>query len=269
MFSGTLSTSFSNLIDYWMKLKSVQGAMARTAELLRAPEEEEKEGQGEGKSAGTEVRFDHVSFSYGDKEALRDVSFTIPEGSSAAVIGLCGSGKTTSLSLLEHFYEPQEGTVSLGGVPVADIPLQALRGRMGYVQQGADVFSGTVREALTYGLHREVPDEEIWEAARKTGFAAALLCPADRGKSWCSPGSSCGAQTCSCLMSPPQLWTLRRPGWYRIRSLIHFQIRRRSSSLTTCLLSGGWTRSLSWTEAYWPGAGATMTCMGSAGLSWS
>lgn len=174
MFSGTLSTSFSNLIDYWMKLKSVQGAMARTAELLRAPEEEEKEGQGEGKSAGTEVRFDHVSFSYGDKEALRDVSFTIPEGSSAAVIGLCGSGKTTSLSLLEHFYEPQEGTVSLGGVPVADIPLQALRGRMGYVQQGADVFSGTVREALTYGLHREVPDEEIWEAARKTGFAEIL-----------------------------------------------------------------------------------------------
>ena len=103
MFSGTLSTSFSTLIDYWMKLKSVQGAMARTAELLRAPEEEEQEGKREEKGAGTEVRFDHVSFSYGDKEALKDVSFTIPEGSSAAVIGLCGSGKTTSLSLLEHF----------------------------------------------------------------------------------------------------------------------------------------------------------------------
>ena len=88
-------------------------------------------------------------------------------------VAAIGDGRN-DLCLLEHFYEPQEGTVSLGGVPVADIPLQALRGRMGYVQQGADIFSGTVREALTYGLHREVPDEEIWEAARKTGFAEIL-----------------------------------------------------------------------------------------------
>ena len=173
MFSGTLSTAFSNLLDYWANLKMIQGTTARTARLLTAPEEEETvKDTKEPESA--EVTFSHVSFSYGDKKALEDISFHVPAGSSTAVIGLCGSGKTTSVSLLEHFYEPCEGEITFGKVPVSEMSLDVLRGSMGYVQQGADIFSGTVREALTYGLHRKVEDEEIWEAAEKTGFAEVL-----------------------------------------------------------------------------------------------
>lgn len=173
MFSGTVSTAFSNLIDYWMNLKIIQGTMARTAHLLAAPEEEETVKDTK-KPENAEVTFEHISFSYGDKKALQDISFHVPSGSSTAIIGLCGSGKTTSISLLEHFYEPCEGKVLFGGIPVSEISLDELRGRMGYVQQGADIFSGTAREALTYGLHCEVSDEEIWEAAEKTGFAEVL-----------------------------------------------------------------------------------------------
>ncbi|MEZ3486863.1 MAG: ABC transporter ATP-binding protein/permease [Lachnospiraceae bacterium] len=173
MFSGTISTAFSNLIEYWNNLKMIQGTMARTAKLLLAPEEEETVKDTK-KPENAEVTFENVSFSYGDKRAIENISFHVPAGSSTAIIGLCGSGKTTSVSLLEHFYEPCEGCVSFGGIPVSEMSLDELRGHMGYVQQGADIFSGTAREALTYGLHREVSDEEIWEAAEKTGFADVL-----------------------------------------------------------------------------------------------
>ena len=113
MFSGTLSTAFSNVIDYWMQLKTIQGILVRTAKLLRAPEEDDP-GKGRTDIQGTEICFEQVSFSYGDKKALTDISFKIPEGKTTAVIGLCGSGKSTTLSLLERFYEPQGGTVTVG-----------------------------------------------------------------------------------------------------------------------------------------------------------
>ena len=173
MFSGTLSTAFSNVIEYWMQLKTIQGILVRTAKLLRAPEEDDP-GKGRTDIQGTEICFEQVSFSYGDKKALTDISFKIPEGKTTAVIGLCGSGKSTTLSLLERFYEPQGGTVTVGGIPASQLALGGLRGQIGYVQQGADIFSGTVREAITYGLHDAVSDADIWKAAEKTGFADIL-----------------------------------------------------------------------------------------------
>ncbi len=173
MFSGTISNTFSNLIEYWTNLKMIQGTLARTSRLLTAPVEDNLV-EGKREPEGKDIVFENVSFSYGDKKALRDVSFTVPAGTSTAIIGLCGSGKTTSISLIEHFYEPESGRVTLGGVPVSEISLEKLRSYMGYVQQGADIFSGTAREALTYGLHREISDEEIWEAAEKSGFADIL-----------------------------------------------------------------------------------------------
>ncbi len=173
MFSGTISNTFTQLIDYWTNLKMIQGTLARTSRLLAAPQETDLVGE-KREPGSREIVFDKVSFSYGEKQALREVSFTIPEGTSAAIIGLCGSGKTTSISLIEHFYEPESGKVLLGGIPVSEIPRKELRSYMSYVQQGADIFSGTAREALTYGLHRKVADEEIWEAAEKSGFAETL-----------------------------------------------------------------------------------------------
>ena len=173
MFSGTIGTSFDNLINSWTELKTIQGTLARTSRLLMAPAEDEG-AKGEQEPENKDIVFKNVTFSYGEKEALHDISFTVPEGSSTAIIGLCGSGKTTTISLLENFYQADSGEVTIGNIPVSGMPIEKLRGYMGYVQQGADIFSGTAREALTYGLHRKVPDEEIWEAAEKSGFAELL-----------------------------------------------------------------------------------------------
>lgn len=175
LFSQNITLKFDTLVNDWLYIKFVQGTIARTAELLTAPEENvEETGPSSPSGPAGEIVFDHVSFSYGDKQALSDVSFTVPQGSVAAIVGLCGSGKTTSLSLLERFYSPQQGEIRLGGKPVEQMSLAEYRSHFAYVQQNPEVFSGTAREALTYGIRREVSDEEIWQAARASGFAEYL-----------------------------------------------------------------------------------------------
>ncbi len=175
MFFQTIVMVFGTLIGDWMQVKDIQGSIARTADLLTVPQEElGEDGGSHPPVSGGDIVFDHVSFAYGDKRALSDVSFTVPKGTMTAIVGLCGSGKTTSLSLLERFYAPKEGQIRLGGRPIGEIPLGEYRKHFAYVQQNPEVFSGTVREALTYGIEREISDEEILKAARDAGFAEYL-----------------------------------------------------------------------------------------------
>lgn len=175
LFSSQILAKFSTLIQDWKDLKSAQGMLARVVEVIDAPKEQtEKETRevttaDKRPGASGNIVFDGVSFSYEDKPALRDVSFQIPAGTSAAIVGLCGSGKTTMLNLLERFYEVDEGRILIGDVDVSQESLDTLRGRFSYVQQGAGVFGGTVREILTYGIGREVTDEELKNAAQSAG----------------------------------------------------------------------------------------------------
>ena len=78
------------------------------------------------------------------------------------------------LNLLERFYETTDGSIRLGGRDVGGESLSSLRGRFSYVQQDAGVFSGTVREVLTYGIHREVTDRELIECAKNAGAWEAI-----------------------------------------------------------------------------------------------
>ncbi len=175
MFSSTIYSRISSLVSNWLSLKSVQGQAARAVELAEAPKEQTEQ---EARAAALEpssqgpspsVVFDHVSFAYGETPAVKDVSYTVPAGTATAIVGLTGSGKTTSLNLLERFYEADQGRVLLGDQDVKTMSLSQLRGRFSYVQQDAGVFSGTVREALTYGIRRQVSDEEIISAAKSAG----------------------------------------------------------------------------------------------------
>lgn len=173
MFSTEISMKFDMFVAAWMKLKQVQGSVARSVDMMNAEEEKvgrAEEGEDVIKAGKTDVEFEHVTFAYGDHVALKDVSFSVPAGTSVCIVGLCGSGKTTALNLLERFYDLKSGAIRLGGDSIADMPLSAYRRRFGYVQQGADIFTGTVREAMTYGIAREVTDEELMKAAELSGF---------------------------------------------------------------------------------------------------
>jgi ABC-type multidrug transport system fused ATPase/permease subunit len=111
--------------------------------------------------SGIELR--HVAFSYPssdqdetDDPVLRDVSLKVPAGSWLCVMGASGCGKTTLLQLLSRLYEPTRGRILVDGVPLDKVRLASLRRRVGVVPQEAQIFSGTVRENICYG----VPDAE-------------------------------------------------------------------------------------------------------------
>lgn len=177
LFSQNLFSYMDQIFDNWTTIKSIQGCFYRITEIMQ--NEDEHSGDIKEVPEGGDIEFRNVTFTYPETEepALCNVSFTIPAGSSAAIIGLCGSGKTTAISILERLYMPDEGSVLIGGTDIRDISLADFRRKLAYVQQGADIFSGTLREALTYGIDRPVEDEEIFAAAKKTGFDEYLsLC---------------------------------------------------------------------------------------------
>ena len=177
LFAQNLFPNMDAVFDLWVRIKGMHGSFSRVMEVMEGEPEEERAALPFPETG--DITFHDVTFTYPetDTPALSHVSFTIPRGSCAAIVGLCGSGKTTSVSLLERFYTPQDGSITIGDTDIRDIPLGQFRKNFAYVQQGAEVFSGTLRETLTYGIDREVSDQEIFAAAEKTGFLEYLtLC---------------------------------------------------------------------------------------------
>ncbi|MBR2528026.1 MAG: ABC transporter ATP-binding protein [Blautia sp.] len=114
-----------------------------------------------------DIVFDDVSFHYETSSTVLDhMTFTVPAGSSVALVGPSGGGKTTICSLIPRFYDTSGGRITIGGQDIRNILLSSLRGNIGIVQQDVYLFGGTVRENIAYGK----PDasfEEIVEAAKK------------------------------------------------------------------------------------------------------
>ena len=113
------------------------------------------------------VEFDNVSFQYAGAEApvLHDVSFTATPGTTTALIGATGSGKTTALSLIPRLYLPTKGRVLLDGTDIAEMARKDVVKRVGLVPQKPYLFSGTVASNLRLGAP-EATDEELWNALR-------------------------------------------------------------------------------------------------------
>ena len=114
------------------------------------------------------IDFDHVSFKYNTEAAewiLRDVDIHIRSGQTVGILGGTGSAKTTLVSLIPRLYEATEGTVSVGGRPVADYTMEHLRDEVSVVLQKNTLFSGTIRENLLWG-DPDATDEQLWAACR-------------------------------------------------------------------------------------------------------
>ena len=124
--------------------------------------------EGEVATATEMIRFENVSIRYteGADEALTNVNFSINKGETVGIIGGTGSGKTTLVNLIPHFYDVTEGRVLVNGKDVRRKDVQAyLRDRIGVVPQKAQLFKGTIRENLLWGK-ADAPDESLWAAAR-------------------------------------------------------------------------------------------------------
>ena len=114
------------------------------------------------------LRFDHVTFTYQNAGApsLCDISFQALRGQTIGIIGGTGSGKSTLVSLIPRFYDPQQGTVCLDGVDVRSYTRQALCEKVGVVQQRSVLFQGSIRDNLRWGKEN-ASDEELWQALEK------------------------------------------------------------------------------------------------------
>ena len=112
------------------------------------------------------VRFEDVSFGYTNRDAVRNVSFEARPGQVTALMGAPGSGKTTLMSLLARFYDPDSGRITIDGRDIRECRLASLRSAIGIVQQDVFLFSATVAENIAYGREDATIDDII--AAAKT-----------------------------------------------------------------------------------------------------
>ena len=113
-----------------------------------------------------DIAFQNVNFGYDERQVLKNVSFTIPEGSSTAIVGPSGSGKTTLCSLLARFYDPQGGSITLGGHDLREFTCDSLLRNLSMVFQNVYLFHDTVQANLLFGKP-DATEEEMIAAAKK------------------------------------------------------------------------------------------------------
>jgi subfamily B ATP-binding cassette protein MsbA len=117
------------------------------------------------RATGAAVCFDHVCFSYGDKEVLKDIQLTVPAGRMVALVGASGSGKTTLSNLLLRFYDPTRGAIRIGDVDIREVTTRDLRSQIAVVTQEIILFNDTVSRNIELG-RPGATKEEIIAAAR-------------------------------------------------------------------------------------------------------
>jgi ATP-binding cassette, subfamily B, multidrug efflux pump len=117
-----------------------------------------------------ELEFRNLNFSYNGTRVLQDISLKVPEGSSLAIVGPTGSGKTTLVNLIPRIYDAPRGTVLLDGRPIQDFPIDNVRRNIGFVPQETFLFSDTIRENIAFGIE-SASDEQIHNAAEGASIA--------------------------------------------------------------------------------------------------
>ncbi|MDB5182825.1 MAG: (1--_2) glucan export composite transrane/ATP-binding protein [Candidatus Saccharibacteria bacterium] len=149
---------------------STQRAMADSKDYFDImsiePEIADHDGSEPIKLAGTEIVFKDVSFGYDDKHmVLNGLDFTVSQGTKVALVGESGEGKTTITNLLMRLYEPQQGTITIGGTDINTVTQKSLRQQIGVVFQDPALFSGTIRENIAYS-NQSASEAEVIAAAK-------------------------------------------------------------------------------------------------------
>ncbi len=163
------------------------------------------------------ITFDRVSFAFGGVPVLRDVSFESRPGTVTAVVGPAGAGKTTLVSLIPRFHEPDAGRLLADGTDLAAVRLRSVRAQVAFVFQESALFSGTIRENIRFG-HPGASDEEVVRAARGAladDFIRALPggydTPLGRAGAKLSVGQKQRLQVARALVRPASILILDEP----------------------------------------------------------
>ena len=169
-----ISRIFAPIESLGMEIQTIQSAMAgvrRIDAFLDQPERTIPSARRE--AARGDVEFAHVTFGYGERHVLKDFSMTVKQGEQVTLVGRTGAGKSTVFKLLLGLYQPENGTVTIGGVKVGDITDRERRTCIGCVEQHFSRVPGTVLEQITLG-DPQITGEMARAAAALAGIDAAI-----------------------------------------------------------------------------------------------
>lgn len=164
-----IAYNIQNIVFLFLNNQDVFVAMNRIREFLSAPIEKE----GGKEIAVGDVVFSDVSFSYEGKKALANVSLSIKQGERIAIVGDNGSGKTTLLKVLIGFYQPDEGEIRIGGMPVQEASLASLRKLFSYCPQQPMMFDKSVKDNITMS-NADISRENLNEAIRMADLESLI-----------------------------------------------------------------------------------------------
>jgi ATP-binding cassette, subfamily B, bacterial len=154
-----------NLLGVGLDVQTSLALFDRIFEYLDQPVDIEEKPDAITEARAGDVEFDHVWFRYGDEWTLEDVSFTVPAGTSTALVGETGAGKTTLGYLAARLYDVSRGRIAIDGVDIRDLSFDALTGLVGVVSQETYLFHASVRDNLRFAKP-EATDAELEAAAR-------------------------------------------------------------------------------------------------------
>ena len=185
-----ISRIFAPIESLGMEIQTIQSAMAGVkrinAFLAAQPERAAQAAESAAVPRG-DVAVDHVTFGYGGRTVLSDLSFTVKAGEQATLVGRTGAGKSTVFKLLLGLYRPEKGTVTIGGVDVSQITDRQRRSCIGCVEQHFARVPGTVLDQITLGDPR-ITRDMARKAARLAGLDAAICALPDGYDTRCTDG---------------------------------------------------------------------------------
>lgn len=171
-----ISQIFTPVESLGMEIQTIQSAIAgihRINEFFALEEKKESEEQEKASQEDAFVTFEDVTFGYDEHIVLDHMSFQVNTGEQVTLAGRTGAGKSTIMKLLLGLYEPQQGKVLIGGVPVAKVSEKERRSLYGYVEQIFHMVPGTVRDQITL-YDEEISEKQVRKVAGLTGLAETI-----------------------------------------------------------------------------------------------
>lgn len=168
-----LKEPMENMMQMVVHSRRITEGVSRIDRILQQPELAEKRAES---PSAYDLTFAEVSFTYteGGPQALKGISFHLPQGSITGIVGPSGGGKSTLAQLLLRFYEPQRGSIRIGGVDIEDIPHHRLMNLVSYVFQESFLFHDTVENNIRMG-NREATREAVEQAAKNAGIHEVII----------------------------------------------------------------------------------------------
>ncbi|PGS45898.1 ABC transporter ATP-binding protein [Bacillus sp. AFS041924] len=150
----------TQITQFFTELQKTKGATERMISILDMEEENYESGKKD-VDMTLPIHINKLHFAYKEEEMLSNLNFSIPPGKITAIVGPSGSGKTTLFSLIERFYSPKSGEITIGNNSIDSFHLESWRNQIGYVAQESPLIAGTIRENICYGIKREISDKEL------------------------------------------------------------------------------------------------------------